>query len=336
MMILAILFFVTSIVYASVGFGGGSTYLALLLIWGIPYSIFPLIALSCNIIVVSGNCFNYIRYGNLNLKLLIPYLAGSIPLAFIGGSLTVEKQLFEILLFLVLLIAGIFLLINFKSYDDNEENYRKIPFIISIFIGGITLTGSLVAFLKLQGIIRGAPLVFSGQHLLNAFVTFSIIVLGVMAINDAISISVAILIIIGLSLILGCLVVLPIGGADMPVVISLLNSFSGLAAATTGFVLVNNALIISGSLVGASGIILTNIMCKGMNRTIWNVLFSSVGTDDQITTESGGDPSRSVKSYEPEDTVVIFENASQVGISAGASTPAYIIDEVKQKDIKYK
>ena len=136
-MILAILFFITSILYSSVGFGGGSTYLAFLLIWGISYTIFPIIALSCNIIVVSGNCFNYIRSGNLNLKLLIPYLTGSIPLAFIGGSLPVDKQLFEILLFLVLLIAGIFLLLNFKSYDDNEENYRKIPFIISIFIGGI-------------------------------------------------------------------------------------------------------------------------------------------------------------------------------------------------------
>ena len=158
MMILAILFFVTSIVYASVGFGGGSTYLALLLIWGIPYSIFPLIALSCNIIVVSGNCFNYIRYGNLNLKLLIPYLAGSIPLAFIGGSLTVEKQLFEILLFLVLLIAGIFLLINFKSYDDNEENYRKIPFIISIFIGG--MLGFVSGIVGIGGGIFLSPILF--------------------------------------------------------------------------------------------------------------------------------------------------------------------------------
>ena len=157
-MILAILFFVTSILYASVGFGGGSTYLALLLIWGIPYSIFPLIALSCNIIVVSGNCFNYIRYGNLNLKLLIPYLAGSIPLAFIGGSLTVEKQLFEILLFLVLLIAGIFLLINFKSYDDNEENYRKIPFIISIFIGGIL--GFISGVVGIGGGIFLSPILF--------------------------------------------------------------------------------------------------------------------------------------------------------------------------------
>ena len=114
MIILSILFFITAILYSSVGFGGGSTYLALLLIWGIPYSIFPLIALSCNIIVVSGNCFNYIRTGNLNLKLLIPYLIGSIPLAFIGGSLPIEKRLFEILLFLVLTTAGALLLLNFN------------------------------------------------------------------------------------------------------------------------------------------------------------------------------------------------------------------------------
>ena len=157
-MILAILFFVTSILYSSVGFGGGSTYLALLLIWGIPYSIFPLIALSCNIIVVSGNCYNYIRSGNLNIKLLIPYLAGSIPLAFIGGSLPLEKQLFEILLFLVLLIAGIFLLLNFKSYDDNEENYREIPFIISIFIGAIL--GFISGIVGIGGGIFLSPILF--------------------------------------------------------------------------------------------------------------------------------------------------------------------------------
>ena len=86
MSILSILFFATATLYSSVGLGGGSTYLALLLIWGLPYTIFPVIALSCNIIVVSGNCFNYIRVGNLNFKLLVPYLIGSIPLAFIGGS----------------------------------------------------------------------------------------------------------------------------------------------------------------------------------------------------------------------------------------------------------
>ena len=137
MALLAILFLATAILYSSVGFGGGSTYLALLLIWGIPYFIFPVIALSCNIIVVSGNCFNYIRAGNLNLKLLIPYLIGSIPLAFIGGSLPIEKRLFEILLFLVLSAAGILLLLNFKSYDDKEENYRKIPIVVSVLIGGV-------------------------------------------------------------------------------------------------------------------------------------------------------------------------------------------------------
>ena len=134
---LSILFFVTAILYSSVGFGGGSTYLALLLIWGVPYAIFPIIALSCNIIVVSGNCFNYIRAGNLNLKLLIPYLIGSIPLSFIGGSLNIEKQIFEILLFFVLLIAGCLLLINFNSYDDKNKSYKNIPYFISITIGAI-------------------------------------------------------------------------------------------------------------------------------------------------------------------------------------------------------
>ncbi len=136
MIILSILFFVTAILYASVGFGGGSTYLALLLLWGVPYFIFPVIALSCNIIVVSGNCFNYIRAGNLNLKLLIPYLIGSVPLAFIGGSLPVEKEFFEILLFVVLTVAGILLLFKFKSYDDKVEIFRKIPIIVSTLIGG--------------------------------------------------------------------------------------------------------------------------------------------------------------------------------------------------------
>jgi len=134
---LSILFFVTAILYSSVGFGGGSTYLALLLIWGVSYTIFPIIALSCNVIVVSGNCFNYIRAGNLNLKLLIPYLIGSIPLSFIGGSLNIEKQIFEILLFFVLLIAGCLLLINFNSYDDKEKSYKNIPYFISITIGAI-------------------------------------------------------------------------------------------------------------------------------------------------------------------------------------------------------
>ena len=158
MNLLAILFLVTAILYSSVGFGGGSTYLALLLIWGMPYFIFPIIALSCNIIVVSGNCFNYIRVGNLNLKLLIPYLIGSVPLAFIGGSLPIEKKLFEILLFLVLSAAGILLLLNFKSYDDKEENYRKIPIPVSILIGG--LLGLISGVVGIGGGIFLSPILF--------------------------------------------------------------------------------------------------------------------------------------------------------------------------------
>ena len=158
MILLAILFLVTSILYSSVGFGGGSTYLALLLIWEIPYFIFPTIALSCNIIVVSGNCFNYIRAGNLNFKLLIPYLVGSIPMAYIGGSLPIEKKLFEILLFLVLAIAGTLLLFNFRSYDDKESGYRKIPAIISILIGGIL--GFLSGIVGIGGGIFLSPILF--------------------------------------------------------------------------------------------------------------------------------------------------------------------------------
>ena len=158
MVFLAILFLVTSVLYSSVGFGGGSTYLALLLIWGIPYSIFPVIALSCNIIVVSGNCFNYVRAGNLNLKLLLPYLIGSIPLAYIGGSLPVEKRIFEILLFLILVIAGSLLLFNFKSYDDTQERYKKIPIPISFLIGGII--GFVSGVVGIGGGIFLSPILF--------------------------------------------------------------------------------------------------------------------------------------------------------------------------------
>ena len=158
MALLAILFSVTALLYSSVGFGGGSTYLALLLLWGIPYSIFPVIALSCNIIVVSGNCFNYIRAGNLNFKLLYPYLIGSIPLAYIGGSLSIEEKFFETLLFIVLLIAGISLFINFKSYDDKDKSYRKIPLFISTTIGG--LIGFISGIVGIGGGIFLSPILF--------------------------------------------------------------------------------------------------------------------------------------------------------------------------------
>jgi|TARA_B100000745_G_C20074271_1_gene366851 uncharacterized membrane protein YfcA len=158
MVLLAILFLATAIMYSSVGLGGGSTYLALLLIWNIPYFIFPVIALSCNITVVLGNCFNYIRAGNLNLKLLFPYLLGSIPLAYIGGSLPIKKEIFEILLFLVLLAAGTLLLINFKSYDDKVSAYKKIPVFVPILIGG--LLGFISGAVGIGGGIFLSPILF--------------------------------------------------------------------------------------------------------------------------------------------------------------------------------
>ena len=135
MIILSFLFLLTATLYSSVGFGGGSTYLALLLIWDIPYLIFPVIALFCNIIVVSGNCINYIKAGNINLKILTPYLISSVPLAFIGGSLSVDKEVFEILLFVVLTLAGALLLLKFQSFDQKIEVYKKIPIILSLLIG---------------------------------------------------------------------------------------------------------------------------------------------------------------------------------------------------------
>ena len=158
MIILPILFFITAILYSSVGFGGGSTYLALLLIWDIPYYIFPVIALMCNIIVVSGNSFNYIRAGNHNFNLLLPFLIGSIPFAFLGGALKIDKDFFEILLFFVLSVAGILLLINNKSYENKNLIIKKINFIYSLIIGSIL--GLVSGIVGIGGGIFLSPILF--------------------------------------------------------------------------------------------------------------------------------------------------------------------------------
>ncbi len=178
MIILSLLFFVTAILYSSVGFGGGSTYLALLLIWEIPYYIFPILALCCNIIVVSGNCYNYTKAGNLNFKLLIPFLIGSIPFAYIGGTLPVEKKIFEFLLFSVLMIAGILLLLNFKSYDDDENKYNIPSNIVSIFIGSIL--GFISGVVGIGGGIFLSPILFliraaKPKHIVTAASMFILI-----------------------------------------------------------------------------------------------------------------------------------------------------------------
>ena len=158
MNILSILFLITAILYSSVGFGGGSTYLALLLIWDIPYYIFPIIALFCNIIVVTGNSINYIKAGNHNLKLLLPFLIGSIPSAFIGGTLIIDKNIFEILLFFVLSFAGILLLMNNKAYDDKKVKIKELNYFVSIFIGSIL--GLISGLIGIGGGIFLSPILF--------------------------------------------------------------------------------------------------------------------------------------------------------------------------------
>ena len=158
MIILTIFFFITAILYSGIGFGGGSTYLALMLIWDVPFYIFPIIALICNIIVVTGNSINFFRTKNINLNLLTPYLIGSVPFAFIGASISINKSLFEILLFFVLLIAGISLLLESKSFNKDQIRIKIIPRIISIFIGSII--GFMSGLIGIGGGIFLSPFLF--------------------------------------------------------------------------------------------------------------------------------------------------------------------------------
>ena len=158
MIILTIFFFITAILYSSIGFGGGSTYLALMLIWDVPFYIFPIIALICNIIVVTGNSINFIRTKNINLNLLTPYLIGSVPFAFFGASISINKDLFEILLFVILLIAGIFLLVESKSFNKDQVAIRQVSKILSIFIGSII--GFVSGLVGIGGGIFLSPILF--------------------------------------------------------------------------------------------------------------------------------------------------------------------------------
>jgi NAD(P) transhydrogenase subunit beta len=208
--------------------------------------------------------------------------------------------------------------VAFSEYVHTGGHYAmnvSITLVLSLLIGTVTFTGSMIAFAKLQGIMRGAPIVYKAQQVVNALLVLAVIVLGVFYVLDPSRMDL-LLIVIGISAVLGVTTVIPIGGADMPVVISLLNSYSGLAAAATGFVLSNNVLIISGALVGASGLILTNIMCKAMNRSLANVLFAAVGTDSGTGTMSTEQRS-SVTEYAAEDAAMVMDTASSVIIVPG-------------------
>jgi len=182
---------------------------------------------------------------------------------------------------------------------------------LAILIGGVTFTGSVVAYAKLAEKIDGKPILFKGQQLINGLVLALLLIGAVAFLVDPVTpiAKLAFVVACVLSLILGVLVTIPIGGADMPVVISLLNSYSGLAACAAGFVISNTVLIVAGSLVGASGIILTNIMCKAMNRSLANVLFSGFGAS---TVGAGKAVQGEVKALSVEDAYYVLEAASSV------------------------
>lgn len=201
------------------------------------------------------------------------------------------------------------------SVDGVIQINSLIEMGLGVAIGAITFTGSLVAFAKLQGLVSGKPLQFPFQHQLNlglGILTALLIVLLCIGQSGAVFFG-----IILVTLLLGFLLILPIGGADMPVVVSMLNSYSGWAAAGIGFTLQNNLLIITGALVGASGAILSYIMCKGMNRSIFNVILGGFGGDSAAAASGGPVGDRTVKNGSAEDAAFILKNASSVVIVPG-------------------
>jgi len=191
----------------------------------------------------------------------------------------------------------------------NDDVILAVSIMASSIIGAVTFTGSMIAFGKLQGLVASRPVLLPGRNILNALLVVGALALAgwLIGVPDMI---VVFAVMVALALVLGVMVVIPIGGADMPVVIALLNSYSGLAAAATGFVLGNNALIIGGALVGASGIILTRIMCKAMNRSIANVILGGFGAVDAASTEGIGD--RPVRSVGAEDGAMVLGYARSV------------------------
>lgn len=195
----------------------------------------------------------------------------------------------------------------------NIQTASLIEMTIGTAIGAITFTGSIVAFAKLQGLVSGAPLVFTGQHPLNALLGIaSVALVAYFATTESYA---AYWAIVAIALVLGFLIILPIGGADMPVVVSMLNSYSGWAACGIGFTLGNTLLIITGALVGSSGAILSYIMCKGMNRSFFNVILGGFGAEEGVVAVAQGD--RNIRQGSAEDAAFIMKNAGKVIVVPG-------------------
>ncbi len=262
---------------------------------------------------------NVVSYELIILGILIGGLVGTvIALKIEMTSLPELVAAFHSLVGLAAVFVAVSAFYSPESYGigviGNINVASLVEMAIGVTIGAITFTGSIIAFSKLQGLMSGAPVSFSGQHLLNLLIALSLVALVVLfAKSESKTIFWSIII---LSLALGILLIIPIGGADMPVVVSMLNSYSGWAAAGIGFTLSNHLLIIVGSLVGASGAILSYVMCKGMNRSFFNVILGGFGVEEGTENNSKVEE-RPVKKGSPEDAAFILNNSNSVIIVPG-------------------
>jgi NAD(P) transhydrogenase subunit beta len=228
--------------------------------------------------------------------------------------------------------SALVVIVQFLRYPDFTGITFHTTVAISLFIGVITFTGSLFAFLKLEGWIKSAPIVFSGQKVLNALLLLLVLTVSIIHIlNPATNGASFLIVVLTASCILGITLVISIGGADMPVVIALLNSFSGLAASASGFVINNSILIVSGALVGASGFILAQMMSQAMNRSLVNILFGAVGKE---TGEGAAEGEKRVIRYSAQDAATTLENAQSViivpGYGLAVARAQYILNDTAE------
>lgn len=201
------------------------------------------------------------------------------------------------------------------GYPGDIAKASLVEMSLGLIIGAITFSGSVIAFLKLQGLMTGIPVKFPGQNLVNLVIALSIVVLFLLFLTNQTLLLFSLL--AGLAFLIGVLLIIPIGGADMPVVISMLNSYSGWAAAGIGFTLSNHLLVITGALVGSSGAILSYIMCVGMNRSIFNVIFGGINSSASTAQANAGDESRTIRQANGEDAAFLLSNAKDVIIVPG-------------------
>ena len=293
----------------------------------------------------------FLSVGNFSsgfIYVLIFLLIGGLIGAFIAYKIpmTAMPELvagFHSLVGLAAVFVAVSAFLNPEAFNLGSPGDIKLSSLIEMSIGAsigaITFSGSIIAFLKLRGIMSGSPITFKGQHYINLFLGITIIALIFYLCNTQSESFFWRL--IGISFLLGLLLIIPIGGADMPVVISMLNSYSGWAAAGIGFTLENSALIITGALVGSSGAILSYIMCKGMNRSFFNVILGGFGSTDQILSSKRKEQ-KPVKSGNAEDAAFLMKNASSViivpgyGMAVAQAQHALreMVDRLKKNDIK--